>query len=209
MYSRNGVYIDQATLYEGNKVKLKYNGYLHKNGAEEIYVHLGFGLLWENLTEIKMTKINDSYEADIPLLKADSLNFCLRDNSNKWDNNSYQNYSYEVKRVPKSQNNESNMQNSVKNNINSININNTIKKRRAKKTGMIDALDLTKESANSINICQSIVPTINSEFVQFRRLPENYIRNKKMRVLFYRMFAYVPRLLNGYNKKRVKEFLKK
>jgi len=209
MYSQNGVYIDEAALYEGNKAKLKYSGYLHKNGAQEIYVHLGFGLLWENLTEIKMIKTNDFYETDIPLAKADSLNFCFRDNSNNWDNNLYQNYSFEVKRIPKIQNPVINNQSASVVEINSIDVNNTIKKRRTRKAGMIETLDLTKQEVSTIEVSQSLVPTINSEFRQFRRLPESYLRNKKMRILFYRMFAYVPRLLNGYNKKRAREFFRK
>lgn len=209
MYSQNGVYINDAALYEGGKTKLKYNGYLHKNGAKEVYVHLGFGLLWENLTEIKMSKAADYYEADIPLVKADSLNFCFRDNSNNWDNNFFQNYSYEVKRMPKTQMPFHGNESATSFKIDSIDINNKVSKRKSRKTSMIDALDLTKGSAGSIEVSQSLVPTINSEFCQYRRLPENYIRNKKMRILFYRMFAYVPRLLNGYNKKRVREFLKR
>ncbi|MGE5473776.1 MAG: carbohydrate-binding protein [Ignavibacteriales bacterium] len=209
MYSQNGVYINDAALYEGSKAKLKYNGYLHKNGANEIYVHLGFGLLWESLSEIKMHKVSDYYEAEIPLVKADSLNFCFRDNSNNWDNNSYQNYSYEIKRVPKTQAAVESHEtfNAVK--IDSIDINNSVSKRKSRKASMIDSLDLTREAASTIEISHSLVPTINSEFSLYRRLPENYIRNKKMRIMFYRMFAYVPRLLNGYNKKRVKEFLKR
>ncbi|MGE5329092.1 MAG: carbohydrate-binding protein [Deltaproteobacteria bacterium] len=209
MYNQNGVRIEDTTLYEGGKAKLKYNGYLHKNGAEEIYVHVGFGLLWEDLTEIKMTKHTGFYEANIPLVKADTLNFCFRDNSNNWDNNFYQNYSYEVKRVTKAQSTLSSAQKISNIDINSIDVNNTIKKRKTKRTGMIDSLDLTKDSVSSVKASQSLVPIINSEFMQYRRLPENYIRNKRMRVLFYRMFSYVPRLLNGYNKKRAKEFLKK
>lgn len=209
MYRQNGVYIDEATLYEGRKTKLKYNGNLIRNGAEEIHVHLGFGLLWENLTEIKMTKRDNHFEAEIPLIKSDSLNFCFRDNYNNWDNNSYQNYIYDIKKLSKHepmilQNN------SIKEiNLDSINVNNKITKKRAKKGTMIQSLDLTKNYSSTIEAGCSLVPIINSEFNQYRKLPENYIRNKKMRILFYRMFAYVPRLLNGYNKKRMKNFINK
>ena len=206
MYSQSGVYIDEATLFEGKKAKLRYNGYLFNNGAKEIYVHLGFGLLWENLNEVKMIKKVEGFEAEVPLVKADSLNFCFRDDLNNWDNNSFQNYSYDVKRMSKVENpTQSKINNVVK--IDSIEIKNTMKKRKTK--SMIDKLDLTKNSTSSIEVSRSLVPIINGDFGQYRNLPEHYLRNKKMRILFYRMFAYVPRLLNGYNKKRARTLLGK
>jgi len=207
MYSQNGVYIDEATLFEGGKAKLEYNGYLLNNGAKEIYVHLGFGLLWENLNEIKMIKKAEVFEVEVPLVKADSLNFCFRDDSNNWDNNSFQNYSYDIKRMPKVEKPTQNKINNNVVNIDSIEIKNTIKKRKTK--SMIDKLDLTKNSTSSIEVNHSLVPIINGDFGQYRNLPENYLRNKKMRILFYRMFAYVPRLLTGYNKKRARTLLGK
>lgn len=54
----------------------------------------------------------------------------------------------------------------------------------------------------------SLVSMGENEFSPFRKLPENYLRNKKMRIMFYRMFAYVPRLLNGYTKKKAKSIFK-
>lgn len=193
MYSVNGILLNDSSLYEGQTTKITYSGLLADKGANEVFIHLGYGLLWENLSEIKMTKNGDAFEADIPLLMADSINFCFRDNANNWDNNSYQNYSYEVKKMPK------------------------IEPAGLPKRNMSDSLDLSSGYAYSNLVSQeismpvesafSMIPAINSEFGQFRRLPENYIRNKKIRVMFYRMFAYVPRMLNGHNKKRAKQFL--
>ena len=34
-----------------------------------------------------MSKTNEGYIAEVPLAKADSINFCFRDTNNNWDNN--------------------------------------------------------------------------------------------------------------------------
>ena len=91
------VYFDTEKLIEGRTAKLTYKGDLVSNGSNEIYVHYGFGLLWENLQEIKLDKIDDStYEAEISLLPSDSINFCFRDGNNNWDNNQTKNYSMPI-----------------------------------------------------------------------------------------------------------------
>ena len=93
------VYFDTDTLVEGRTAKLVYKGTLATSGAEEIYVHYGYGLLWENLQETKLEKVaDDTFEASIILSGTDSINFCFRDANNNWDNNSAQNYSYPVEK---------------------------------------------------------------------------------------------------------------
>ena len=63
------VYFDTEKLVEGRTAKLIYKGDLVNDGSDEIYVHYGFGLLWENLQEIKLDKVDDStYETEINLI---------------------------------------------------------------------------------------------------------------------------------------------
>ena len=89
----NKIYFDTETLTEGRTAKLTYKGTLAENGAEEIYVHYGFGLLWENLQEAKLEKVSEgTFEADIYLASCENINFCFRDGNNNWDNNQAQNY---------------------------------------------------------------------------------------------------------------------
>ena len=91
------VYFDTTNLIEGRTAKLTYKGALAAADAEEIYVHYGFGLLWENLQEAKLSKVADNtYEADIVLIAGESINFCFRDANNNWDNNETQNYSMPI-----------------------------------------------------------------------------------------------------------------
>ena len=58
MKSKGNVFINAEDLYQGKTAKIVYNGSLAKTGSDALYIHLGFGMMWDNLTEIKMTKTN-------------------------------------------------------------------------------------------------------------------------------------------------------
>ena len=92
------VYFDTENLIEGRTAKLTYKGALATPSTNEIYVHYGFGLLWENIQEIKLDKIDDyTYETEISITPSyDSINFCFRDNLDNWDNNEAQNYTSSI-----------------------------------------------------------------------------------------------------------------
>ena len=92
------VYFDTEKLIEGRTAKLTYKGTLATPTTNEIYVHYGFGLLWENIQEIKLDKVDDStYETEITLAPSyDSISFCFRDDNNNWDNNDAKNYTSEI-----------------------------------------------------------------------------------------------------------------
>ena len=62
------VYFDTEKLIEGRTAKLTYKGTLATPETNEIYLHYGFGLLWDNLQEIKLDKVSDDcYETEITL----------------------------------------------------------------------------------------------------------------------------------------------
>ncbi|MBQ9266813.1 MAG: hypothetical protein IJ217_00770 [Clostridia bacterium] len=93
MTTQSTLFFETDNLIEGKTVKLTYNGTLAQNGANEIYVHFGFGLLWNNLQEIKLDKVDDHFETEITLTSCEDINFCFRDENNNWDNNDTKNYS--------------------------------------------------------------------------------------------------------------------
>ena len=98
MPTDNKVYFDTDKLVEGRTAKLTYKGDLATPTTNEIYVHYGFGLLWENIQEVKLDKIDDTtYETELTLLPSyESINFCFRDDANNWDNNEAKNYTAEI-----------------------------------------------------------------------------------------------------------------
>ncbi len=220
MYSENGVYIDQASLVYGKKARMTYKGYLYQQGAEDVYVHLGFGLLWEGLREIKMTRTDDCFEAEIPLEIADTLNFCFRDNWNNWDNNFYQNYFYDVARSEPS--NVASTSASTVCTASSVveadmpleSVPQGLPTMEAQVTPECSFKEtavttMTEGGSTAVEPGKSLIPTFGSEFSHFSRLPQNYLKNKRMRIMLYRAFAYIPRLLNGYTRKRAKSIFKK
>lgn len=97
MPTQDTVYFDSEKLIEGRTAKLTYKGALATPTTSEIYVHYGFGLLWDGLQETKLDKVDDGcYETEITLGNYESINFCFRDDKNNWDNNETKNYTAEI-----------------------------------------------------------------------------------------------------------------
>ena len=94
----DSIYFDGDNLIAGKSSKIIYCGFLCKDEPAEIYMHCGYGLLWEGLQEIKLLKGVDGYEADINFVNADNVFFCFRTPDGKWDNNFGQNYMIEIKK---------------------------------------------------------------------------------------------------------------
>ena len=95
--------IDETIYFDGDEVVLErptkviYKGFLCDSSPETVFMHYGYGLLWENLQEIKLVKnINNNYEADITFTKNDFVFFCFRDSNGNWDNHNGQNYMVET-----------------------------------------------------------------------------------------------------------------
>ncbi len=146
------VYFDTNNLIEGRTSKLTYKGTLATNGAEEVYVHYGFGLLWENLQEVKLDKVSEGvFEANINLLSHDSINFCFRDGNNNWDNNDAQNYSMPISK---------------------------------------EEVTIAKVEPTNIDV---------------PRLKKSYIIAKKIRISFYKIITFLPKMFNGTWKRKAKD----
>lgn len=96
MYFKNGVFITPNVVAEGDKARITYKGLLYNSGAESVYVRLGYGSKWDNTNNIKMQKTGDGFEAILPITSHDNLNMAFSDNVGNWDNNSGNNYTFEV-----------------------------------------------------------------------------------------------------------------
>lgn len=146
------VFFDTDTLMEGRTVKLTYKGSLVTPDTNEIYVHYGFGLLWDNLQEIKLDKIDDTtYETDITLMNSDSINFCFRDDKNNWDNNESKNYTAEI-------------------------------------------------GKEEITIAK-----VEPAEMEVPKLKKSYFIAKKIKLTFYKIITYLPRMFKGQWKKKTAE----
>ena len=96
------IFFNTDKLIENSVVKISYTGKFFQDGSNtDLYIHYGFGLLWENVNEIKMEKTDLGYQALIYLDGQDSLNFCFKNSKNEWDNNEGKNYVFEIAPLPK------------------------------------------------------------------------------------------------------------
>ena len=96
------IFFNTDKLIENSVVKISYTGkFFQDNSDTELYIHYGFGLLWENVNEIKMEKTEFGYQSLIYLNGKDSLNFCFKNSKGEWDNNGGKNYVFEIAPLPK------------------------------------------------------------------------------------------------------------
>ena len=93
------IFFNTDKLVPNSTVKISYIGSLFQNNSEEVYIHFGFGLLWENVSEIKMEKTELGFQAEIELQDFESFNFCFRNQDNVWDNNNGENYVFPLEKV--------------------------------------------------------------------------------------------------------------
>ena len=96
------IFFNTDKLVGNTTVKVSYTGSLFQNNAEEVYIHYGFGLQWENVSEKKMEKTELGFQAEIELDDNESLNFCFRDGNNVWDNNDNANYIFPIEHIENS-----------------------------------------------------------------------------------------------------------
>ena len=93
-----GIEVKPTPITAGQKVNVKYNGLLSRDGAEQVYLHAGFGTdnVWDEVKNIKMAKIQNNWQAKIDMTKDDRFYFCFHDNAGNWDNNNGNNWGFEV-----------------------------------------------------------------------------------------------------------------
>lgn len=91
-YTYDCIQIEPSDYSIGETVTLVYNGNLYKNNSNEVYAHMGYGVNWEDTSDLKMYKTKRGFEAKITISSTNSLNVAFRDESNNWDNNSEKNY---------------------------------------------------------------------------------------------------------------------
>ena len=93
------IFFNTDKLIQNSNVKISYTGRFFQDASEEVFIHYGFGLNWDNLNEIKMEKTELGFQAELFLTEGDTFNFCFRNNNNDWDNNDGKNYVFELEKV--------------------------------------------------------------------------------------------------------------
>ena len=93
------IFFNTDKLVENTKVKISYTGDLFQNASDEVSIHYGFGLNWDNVNDIKMEKTDLGFQAEIELGEGETFNFCFKDGNDCWDNNDGQNYIFPLEKV--------------------------------------------------------------------------------------------------------------
>ena len=100
------IFFNTDKIVENSKLKISYVGTLYQNGAEEVYLHYGFGLNWDNVSEVKMEKTELGFQCEIDVLESETLNLCYRNEKDEWDNNNGENYIFDIERSHIEESNE-------------------------------------------------------------------------------------------------------
>ncbi len=93
------IFFNTDKLVENSKVKISYTGKLFQEASEEVSIHYGFGINWNNINDIAMEKTDLGFQAEINLGEGDTFNFCFNDGNGNWDNNNGQNYIFPLEKV--------------------------------------------------------------------------------------------------------------
>ena len=93
------IFFNTDKLVENSKIKISYTGKLFQEASEKVSIHYGFGLNWDNINDIEMTKTELGFQAEIELDGIDTFNFCFRNSNDEWDNNENVNYIFELEKV--------------------------------------------------------------------------------------------------------------
>lgn len=93
-----GVAVDPTPITAGQEVTILYNGLLSGAGADQVYLHMGYGnnRHWSAISDQSMHRTGWGWEKTVVMTEDSRFNFCFKDSAGNWDNNSGKNWSYEV-----------------------------------------------------------------------------------------------------------------
>ena len=147
------IFFNTDKLVENSTIKISYIGKLFQEASEEVSIHYGFGLNWDNVNDIKMEKTDLGFQAEIELGEGDTFNFCFKNGDNCWDNNDGQNYVFPLEKVQN------------------------------------ELLVLEDESVALASV---------------KKLRRSYLWSKKVRLAVYKIITYLPKIISGNYKTKIR-----
>lgn len=94
-----GVVVDPTPITAGEEVVVFYNGLLAQSGADQVYLHCGFGdaQSWRAVKDARMAKTGFGFVKVLEMPDTHTqFNLCFRDSAQNWDNNNGINWSFQV-----------------------------------------------------------------------------------------------------------------
>jgi hypothetical protein len=94
------IFFNTDKLIENTPVKIYYTGKFFQDASQEVFIHYGFGMNWDDIEDVKMVRTELGFQTEITLKEAETFNFCFRNDTNEWDNNEGQNYIFNIEKAP-------------------------------------------------------------------------------------------------------------
>ena len=94
-----GVVVDPTPITAGQDILVFYDGLLAQDGAQEVYLHCGFGNSghWNAVHDHRMAKTGYGFVKTLTMPDTHTqFGFCFHDNAMNWDNNSGKDWIYQV-----------------------------------------------------------------------------------------------------------------
>lgn len=93
-----GVVVDPMPITAGDEVTVLYYGLLDRSGADQVYLHAGYGDAgnWHDISETGMEKTGWGWVKTMQITDDSRLHVCFRDSAYNWDNNNGMNWSFEI-----------------------------------------------------------------------------------------------------------------
>lgn len=95
------IFFNTDKIVENSKLKISYVGALYQNASKEVFLHYGFGINWDNVSDIKMEKTDLGFQCEIEIIESNLLNLCFKNSNNEWDNNNGENYTFYIEKLEK------------------------------------------------------------------------------------------------------------
>lgn len=92
------IYFNTDKLVENTNVKVSYTGKLYQGNNDKVFIHYGYGKNWNNPAEVEMKKTDLGYQTELCLGSDETINFCFKNQNNEWDNNSGNNYVFNIEK---------------------------------------------------------------------------------------------------------------
>jgi len=93
---KGGISAEPYPAGVGDEINIVYSGLLSQQGADKVFLHVGYGDKWADTKDYEMIHTDRGWEANIKVHRGGRLNFCFKDRANNWDNNQGHNWSYQV-----------------------------------------------------------------------------------------------------------------